>query len=201
MLLREDAKVHLLGAAVTMLESGSDLHDDRADRSERHVKLRLEESKRHLEMLAGKLGEDGIQATWDASCNIGGFPGQTYSIQAGSLDTLATGGGYTHAPVGGQCDGVASGLDAINDEPGVLLGDDRKPPHRFRIVARSELGSNRIGELDAFLRIEKQKPKKKTQAYGGKNQKNLVASLKSPFFLGRNPLLVRSLASRLLCFL
>jgi hypothetical protein len=49
-----------------------------------------------------------IEATWDASCNLGGFPEQTYSIQAGVLDTLTSGGNYTHAPVNGQCDLTSS---------------------------------------------------------------------------------------------
>jgi hypothetical protein len=50
------------------------------------------------------LDADTIEATWADSCNIGVFPDQTYSIQAGNLDTLITAGTYTHMPVGGNCD-------------------------------------------------------------------------------------------------
>jgi hypothetical protein len=53
------------------------------------------------------VGSD-IQATWSDSCNAAGFPGQTYSIQAGDLDALAAGAGYTHAPVNDLC-GLTSG--------------------------------------------------------------------------------------------
>jgi nucleotide-binding universal stress UspA family protein len=66
LLLREDAHVHLLGAAVAMLEGGGDRPDDRADHGERHLKLRLEDSKRHLEKLAASLTQDGVRVTWDA---------------------------------------------------------------------------------------------------------------------------------------
>jgi hypothetical protein len=45
-----------------------------------------------------------IEASWGAACNLGEFPEQTYSIQAGDLDVLSGGGGYTHTPVGDQCD-------------------------------------------------------------------------------------------------
>ena len=44
-----------------------------------------------------------IEATWADSCNALEFPGQTYSIQAGDLDALAAGGGYSHAPVDDLC--------------------------------------------------------------------------------------------------
>jgi hypothetical protein len=47
---------------------------------------------------------DTIEATWGDSCNIGEFPTQGYSIQAGSLDLLSSSGTYTHAPVGDLCD-------------------------------------------------------------------------------------------------
>jgi hypothetical protein len=51
---------------------------------------------------------DTIEAAWDDACNIGEFPEQTYSIQAGDLDTLNSSGTYTHAPVGGLCDLTSS---------------------------------------------------------------------------------------------
>jgi hypothetical protein len=45
-----------------------------------------------------------IEASWIDSCNIAQFPEQTYSIQAGALGALTTGGNYTHTPVDGRCD-------------------------------------------------------------------------------------------------
>jgi photosystem II stability/assembly factor-like uncharacterized protein len=50
------------------------------------------------------LDVDTIEASWSDACNIAVFPDQTYSIQAGDLDTLITTGTYTHMPVGGSCD-------------------------------------------------------------------------------------------------
>ena len=50
-----------------------------------------------------QLGGGQIEATWDDACNAATVPGQLYSIQAGSLDTLATSGAYSHAPVGAGC--------------------------------------------------------------------------------------------------
>ena len=55
------------------------------------------------DMVLNLVGGD-IEATWDDSCNIAEFPGQTYSIQAGDLAALAASGSYTHAPIGGLCD-------------------------------------------------------------------------------------------------
>ncbi len=49
-----------------------------------------------------------IQASWDDACNIGEFAAQTYSIQAGDLDSLAATGSYSHAPVGGSCDRLST---------------------------------------------------------------------------------------------
>jgi hypothetical protein len=51
-----------------------------------------------------RLDADTIEATWTDSCNTDEFPDQTYSIQAGDLDTLIAAGTYTHAPVGDRCD-------------------------------------------------------------------------------------------------
>ena len=48
-------------------------------------------------------GAGTIQASWGGSCNLGALPGQQYSIQAGSLDSLRQ-GFYDHAPVDGMCD-------------------------------------------------------------------------------------------------
>jgi hypothetical protein len=53
----------------------------------------------HFELV----GTDTIETTWDDSCNVASYPGQTYSIQAGDLDLLRSGGTYTHAPVAGLC--------------------------------------------------------------------------------------------------
>lgn len=39
--------------------------------------------------------------------------------------------------------GVAAPLGAVVEDSAVLLGDDKKEPVRFRVVARSELGANR----------------------------------------------------------
>ncbi len=44
-----------------------------------------------------------IEATWDDACNVGDFPGQTYSIQVGNLDVLAATGNYSHLPVDDLC--------------------------------------------------------------------------------------------------
>lgn len=44
-----------------------------------------------------------IVANWPSSCTAAGSPGQLYSIQAGSLDTLRASGTYTHAAVAGDC--------------------------------------------------------------------------------------------------
>jgi hypothetical protein len=71
-----------------------------------------------------------LEASWDASCNIAGFPEQTYSIQAGDLSTLSSGGGYTHVPVNDQCD-LAS-TTSFSPGPGdeyylvVPVGDGRE---------------------------------------------------------------------------
>ncbi len=55
-----------------------------------------------------RISADVIQASWDPSCNAGDFPQQTYSIQAGDLDTLVNEGIYTHAPLDGLCDRAPS---------------------------------------------------------------------------------------------
>lgn len=39
--------------------------------------------------------------------------------------------------------GIAGSLSVIAEDPSVLLREDRKDPHRFRVIARSELGQNR----------------------------------------------------------
>jgi hypothetical protein len=57
-----------------------------------------------------------IRATWDPSCNEGAPIGQTYSIQAGSLDALRADGTYTHAAVGASCG--RSSPDAFAPGPG-----------------------------------------------------------------------------------
>jgi len=54
------------------------------------------------------LAPDTIDASWDDSCNLLDFPGQTYSIQAGDLDALRAGGNYTHQPLDGLCDRTAT---------------------------------------------------------------------------------------------
>ncbi|MDX1389495.1 MAG: hypothetical protein R3344_09925, partial [Acidobacteriota bacterium] len=51
-----------------------------------------------------RIDTDTVEAVWDESCNIGEYPLQTYSIQAGDLDTLAASGSYTHLPVDDRCD-------------------------------------------------------------------------------------------------
>jgi len=61
--MREDTSVELLTVVVPILESWRERQGDRADRSERHPTLRLNEAKRHLEELAEGLRAEGIQAT------------------------------------------------------------------------------------------------------------------------------------------
>ncbi|MFV1990218.1 MAG: hypothetical protein ACC652_05710, partial [Acidimicrobiales bacterium] len=43
----------------------------------------------------------------------------------------------------GAQNGIAAPLAVLSEDPAVLLRDDRKDPHRFRVIARSELGQNR----------------------------------------------------------
>jgi len=54
-------------------------------------------------------------------------------------------------PKGGK-NGIAAPLEAIAEDPSVLLRDDKKDPHRFRIIARSELGQGRrSGKSPGFV--------------------------------------------------
>ncbi|MFN7965366.1 MAG: immune inhibitor A [Acidobacteriota bacterium] len=50
-----------------------------------------------------KVGGGQVQATWSSACNSASLPSQLYSIQSGNLDTLASSGSYTHAPLAGAC--------------------------------------------------------------------------------------------------
>ncbi|ANM29597.1 hypothetical protein ABI59_08420 [Acidobacteria bacterium Mor1] len=52
-------------------------------------------------LLLHRAGPD-IQASWDVSCNDASTPGQTYSIQSGSLASLRS-GAYDHSPVDDAC--------------------------------------------------------------------------------------------------
>jgi len=47
---------------------------------------------------------DTLEASWSPSCNAATAPAQTYSVQAGDLDLLRAGGGYSHVPVEERCD-------------------------------------------------------------------------------------------------
>ncbi|NOX31635.1 MAG: hypothetical protein GXP35_16555, partial [Actinobacteria bacterium] len=54
-------------------------------------------------------------------------------------------------PKGGQ-NGIAGALEAIVGDPSILLRDDKKDPHRFRVIARSELGQGRrTGKSPGFV--------------------------------------------------
>ncbi|MFT7601768.1 MAG: hypothetical protein ACI8TP_004729 [Acidimicrobiales bacterium] len=54
-------------------------------------------------------------------------------------------------PKGGQ-NGIAGPLAAIAEDPSILLREDKKDPHRFRIIGRSELGQNRrSGKSPGFV--------------------------------------------------
>ncbi len=54
-------------------------------------------------------------------------------------------------PKGGQ-NGIAGPLEAIAEDPSILLREDKKDPHRFRVIARSELGKNRrSGKSPGFV--------------------------------------------------
>ncbi|MCP3853265.1 MAG: hypothetical protein GY698_00845 [Actinomycetia bacterium] len=43
----------------------------------------------------------------------------------------------------GAQNGIAGPLQVVRDDPTVLIGPNRKDPHRFRLIARTELGQNR----------------------------------------------------------
>ena len=54
-------------------------------------------------------------------------------------------------PRGGS-NGIAGPLAAIAEDPSILLREDKKDPHRFKIIARSELGQNRrSGKTPGFV--------------------------------------------------
>jgi hypothetical protein len=54
-------------------------------------------------------------------------------------------------PRGGS-NGIAGPLSAIAEDPSILLRGDKKDPHRFKIIARSELGQNRrSGKTPGFV--------------------------------------------------
>ncbi|MBN4047613.1 hypothetical protein JYT71_01245 [Acidimicrobiaceae bacterium AH-315-P05] len=54
-------------------------------------------------------------------------------------------------PKGGQT-GIAGSLEALAEDPSILLRDDKKDPHRFRVIARSELGQGRrSGKSPGFV--------------------------------------------------
>lgn len=44
-----------------------------------------------------------IEASWGPSCNEAALPGQSYALEVGALDTLASDGTYTHAALDGVC--------------------------------------------------------------------------------------------------
>ncbi|HEX6852708.1 MAG TPA: hypothetical protein VF139_15030 [Candidatus Polarisedimenticolaceae bacterium] len=54
-----------------------------------------------------KAAGSDLVASWGASCNATGVPGQTYAIHAGNLATLRASGTYAHAPIGGACNRVS----------------------------------------------------------------------------------------------
>lgn len=52
----------------------------------------------------------------------------------------------------GTHNGVAGALSAVAEDPSLLLREDRKDPHRFCVIARSELGQNRrSGRKPSFV--------------------------------------------------
>ncbi len=54
-------------------------------------------------------------------------------------------------PKGGQT-GIAGPMEAIAEDPSLLLREDKKDPHRFRVIGRSELGQNRrSGKSPGFV--------------------------------------------------
>lgn len=64
LLLRENAKVRLLGVAVSMLEGGGERPDGRPDHDERHLKLRLQDLERHLGEVAERLTKEGADVSY-----------------------------------------------------------------------------------------------------------------------------------------
>ncbi|MDQ7087623.1 MAG: hypothetical protein Q9Q13_07125 [Acidobacteriota bacterium] len=75
-----------------------------------------------------KLAGGDIQARWDDSCNLAELPGQTYSVESGDLDLLASDGLLDTAPVAGRCDRLSP--DAFTPAPG----------NRFFLLAANEGG-------------------------------------------------------------
>ena len=61
-----------------------------------------------------------IQASWPAACNDAAVPGQTYSIQAGTLAALR-GGIYDHRPVGDRCDRLSPDMITPVEEDAYYL--------------------------------------------------------------------------------